>query len=198
MGSVYSMNASVMGSEIEGSVIRGGRSKGPYLQLLHADKQTEEEKLAAVIVSLSSGGSYDKLFTTVEQKSLKGTRVEVYKGNSQCVTELMKALTGGEPSEEIYRQLVESISQVDKDCVVFNWECCGLYGGQTFAEGKETVFEFLKLIIDRGHMAMFSDFSLKALIHDWDDHSGLGPNPFVKTGEYDGQFELRFNQGELK
>ena len=30
-------------------------------------------------------------------------------------------------------------------------------------------------------MAMFSDFSLKALIGDWDD-GYLGPNPFLKVG----------------
>jgi hypothetical protein len=28
-------------------------------------------------------------------------------------------------------------------------------------------------------MAMFSDFSLKALIAEWDEHL-MGPNPFVK------------------
>jgi hypothetical protein len=29
---------------------------------------------------------------------------------------------------------------------------------------------------------MFSDFSLKALINQWDEQTGLGPNPFVITG----------------
>jgi hypothetical protein len=41
--------------------------------------------------------------------------------------------------------------------------------------------EFLKFIIDAGHMAMFSDFSLKALIKEWDANL-LGKNPFVKIG----------------
>jgi hypothetical protein len=43
------------------------------------------------------------------------------------------------------------------------------------------VFKLLKLIIDRKYMAMFSDFSLKALIQSWKDAYGLGPNPFVAT-----------------
>jgi hypothetical protein len=56
---------------------------------------------------------------------------------------------------------------VDKDCVVFNWECCGGYSGKVFGEGADNLFKFLKIIIDKGHMAMFSDFSLKALINNW-------------------------------
>lgn len=72
------------------------------------------------------------------------------------------------------------IKSLEPDCVVFNWECCGNYGGKTFTEGKAKVFQFLKLILNKGHMAMFSDFSLKALIHDWDQHS-LGPNPFQQV-----------------
>ena len=47
-------------------------------------------------------------------------------------------------------------------------------------------------------MAMFSDFSLKALIKSWKDKYGMGPNPFVKVSEYTGDFELNFNPEELK
>ena len=74
------------------------------------------------------------------------------------------------------------MKQLDPDCVVFNWECSSSYGSQTFPEGKNSLFEFLQLVIDRGHMAMFSDFSLKSLINEW-SVPHLGPNPFVKVGE---------------
>ena len=53
------------------------------------------------------------------------------------------------------------------------------------------------MVLDAGHMAMFSDFSLKALIHDWDEKL-LGSNPFVKTGEIQGEVELRFRTSVLK
>lgn len=43
------------------------------------------------------------------------------------------------------------------------------------------------MILDRKHMAMFSDFSLKALIRDWDSEY-LGPNPFKKIGETSNPF----------
>ncbi len=75
---------------------------------------------------------------------------------------------------------MEHIKKIHPDCVVFNWECCGSYSGQSFIEGKDKVFKFLKIVLDKGHMVMFSDFSLKALINDWDSNL-LGPNPFVKT-----------------
>jgi hypothetical protein len=74
--------------------------------------------------------------------------------------------------------MMEHINKLHPDCVVFNWECCGAYAQKHFLEGKEKLFEFLKIIIEKGHMAMFSDFSLKALITDWDSDK-LGPKPFI-------------------
>lgn len=44
-------------------------------------------------------------------------------------------------------------------------------------------------MIDRGHMCMFSDFSLKALIAQWDSNI-LGPNPFAKVSEHTGTFTI--------
>lgn len=58
------------------------------------------------------------------------------------------------------------------------------------------VMKFAKLMIDRGHMTMFSDFSLKALIAQWDKDT-LGPNPFVKVSEYGGNFTLEFDPKQL-
>ena len=43
------------------------------------------------------------------------------------------------------------------------------------------MFRFTRMILDKGHMAMFSDFSLKALINEWSERE-LGPNPFKKVG----------------
>lgn len=56
-----------------------------------------------------------------------------------------------------------------------------------FPEGAEHVMKFLKIILDRGHMAMFSDFSLKALIAQWKAEV-LGPNPFKQVGGHTGMF----------
>lgn len=45
---------------------------------------------------------------------------------------------------------------------------------------------------------MFSDFSLKALVKEWKEKYELGPNPFFKTGEYSGMFEIKFDCSQLK
>jgi len=37
-------------------------------------------------------------------------------------------------------------------------------------------------MLNLGYMCMFSDFSLKALINEWNSDI-LGNNPFVRTGE---------------
>lgn len=77
--------------------------------------------------------------------------------------------------------MIGHIKSLDPDCVVFNWECSSGYSGQIFPEGKADLFDFVKFVIDKGHMAMFSDFSLKSLINEW-DAAKLGPNPFKKIG----------------
>jgi hypothetical protein len=86
---------------------------------------------------------------------------------------------------------------VDADCVVFNWECSSGYSNEQFPEGNQKLMSFLKLIIGKGHMAMFSDFSLKALINAW-DVSILGINPFKRTGVFTGVTTLKFKPAVLK
>lgn len=65
-----------------------------------------------------------------------------------------------------------------------------------FTEKVELV-EFLGLLLSKGFMTMFSDFSLKALINDW-DQSVLGKNPFKRTGEIFGSAMLKFKPSVLK
>jgi len=40
----------------------------------------------------------------------------------------------------------------------------------------------IKFFVDKGFFLMFSDFSLKALIKQWQENI-MGPNPFVKIGK---------------
>lgn len=94
--------------------------------------------------------------------------------------------------------LFKEISQLEPDCVVFNWECCSGYCNQTFSEGAEKVMKLLGFIIKAKHMAMFSDFSLKALITQWDDKT-LGSNPFHKMASEFGETAiLKFDPEVLK
>ena len=70
----------------------------------------------------------------------------------------------GNYKTDVDKRLIESIKGIDSDCVVFNWECCSGYNNGTNLEGTDNLFKFIKKMIDRGHMCMFSDFSLMALI----------------------------------
>lgn len=51
--------------------------------------------------------------------------------------------------------------------------------------------KFLQIILKRGYLAVFSDYSLKALIKNWDS-SILGKNPFVNIGVHSGPALIRF------
>lgn len=69
-------------------------------------------------------------------------------------------------------------------------ECFSSHG-----ETKKTL-ELIPLLLQRGHMVMCSDFSLKALIRQWSvDH--LGPNPFIKIGEFGGFMRLEFDRARV-
>merc|ERR1719428_1846296 len=54
----------------------------------------------------------------------------------------------------------------------------------------------MALVLNRGHTAMCSDFSLKSLIHEWSEQH-LGPNPFKKVGEISHRFQLEFVPSDL-
>ena len=167
------------------------------LRIINDKPDSKEKKTVAVIVTFCSGNSYDRLFSTIEQKAMEGTKVEVYACDSLYLEKLINAFDG-KPHDEVAERLMKSIGEVDPDCVVLNWECSSGYSPKNFPEGPEKLFSFLKKAVDRGHMCMFSDFSLKALVKNWNDKYELGPNPFVQTTEYTGNFVLRFNPGELK
>lgn len=109
------------------------------------DQEGTPRKVVAVIVTICSENSYDPLFTTIRQKSVDGTKVEVYTCPATYISGLCDTFNG-EPQGPISERLMSSVSSVDPDCVVINWwECCGAYVGRTFKEGKDKVFSSCKL-----------------------------------------------------
>merc|ERR1711988_425278 len=178
------------------------------------EKRDKNAKIGAVVVTISDGGSYDAMFTEIPQESEPGTRVAVYHTSSNDLPAILAGLRGepaglrGEPAgagqavgtneeSDTLRQLIADINVCDNDCVVFNWECCGGCGDNGFAGDQTTVISLMKCLLDRGSMVMCSDFSLKALIRDWDT-AAFGPNPFVQIGTFNHRFKLHFEPAVLK
>lgn len=60
---------------------------------------------------------------------------------------------------------------------------------------KAALWFAIKSFMDRGSFVMASDFSLKALLADWQPQA-LGPNPFVQLPtSCNSSFELCFDPG---
>lgn len=162
------------------------------------------DELSAVIVTICSGSSYDHLFASVPQVAGEGMRVAVYAVSPGALKYLSAALqdTAGMDREipfdlaEPLIRLVADMRAVDSESVVVNWECCSGCSSQRF-EDSSTVLSLVDVLIKKGHMVMFSDFSLKALINEWNEVM-LGPNPFLKVGEFSSSFDLRFDPRVLK
>lgn len=162
----------------------------------------QDEDLVAVVVTVCDGMSHDQLFSSVPQLAGDGKRVAVYSANPSSLVHIAGELSGrraqGERSRALHRNLrhlISDITSVMPDSVVFNWECCSGCSSEGFPN-NEVVMDLVKLLLGRGHMVMFSDFSLKALIKTWNEDR-LGPNPFVKVGEFDRCFKLGFDPAVL-
>jgi hypothetical protein len=173
----------------------------PIVHPGHAPRQDQE--LVGVIVTICSGGSFDPLFNTVPQLAGEGKRVATYAASAGSLPFIAGELSGqplqdGRRSTALHRNLrhlARDVQAVQPDSVVFNWECCSGCAQEHF-HNSSAVMALTKLLLDKGHMVMFSDFSLKALINDWRDDL-LGPNPFVQTGTFNSRCQLRFDPASL-
>lgn len=161
------------------------------------------DKIAAVVMTICGGSSYDDLFREIPLQSDEGTTVKAYSITAgEGVEKVLLALSGepitaDDPCVEELRDLMAAISAVDApDCVVINFECCSHYSDLGF--GDKASMQLILRAVSQGYMVMCSDFSLKALIGSWGDSKGeLGPCPFVKTDEFGGEARLRFESEKL-
>eukprot|EP01064_Diplonema_japonicum_P023522 TRINITY_DN33959_c0_g1_i1.p1 TRINITY_DN33959_c0_g1~~TRINITY_DN33959_c0_g1_i1.p1 ORF type:complete len:378 (+),score=110.88 TRINITY_DN33959_c0_g1_i1:44-1177(+) len=163
--------------------------------------------VVAVVVTINGGGSYDPLFSEQPQVVPEGV-VRVYKSSFEALPVLRRYLTE-DPTEKaalpttpdtaalgVIDELLENMTTVGGEAVVFNFECCGGCSDVGFPDTNE-VFRFTKTVLDKKCMVMFSDFSLKGLIGKW-DAALLGPCPFEKVGELNSEMDIRFDVEKLK
>lgn len=177
---------------------RGPRARIEPVGSAPNDSQDELD-LVGVIITVCSGSSYDTLFSSIPQQGAPGTRTAVYSTNPAALLKIIDALEGVDaPADPVLARLVAEVRAVEPAAVAFNWECCSGCSDLGFGHDAPVTLRAAGYCIRHGHMAMFSDFSLKALIADWDPAVLGGPNPFVKFGEFGGSMELRFDPETLQ
>jgi hypothetical protein len=174
---------------------------------------TAEEALPLmnVIVCVRGGLSYDPLYEAF-QPNVPNGRTAVYIVPYSVIPHLHSFMMDIEPiaGEEIetsIKKLCRDISTVNKEDVVFYYECCSHCTGITSMQGsypcKSTcsighdAVKFIAYLLKvRKIMVMCADFSLKGLINDWETEL-LGPNPFVLLGDTNIPIKLKFKQQTL-
>lgn len=129
------------------------------------DAEFMRKKTVAIIVSIHSSITFDELFTSKQQKSQEGTKTLVYSVHASAVGKLIEGFEGTSKDETVMDMFKEihTLEAECTDCTVFNWECSSGYASQTFPEGTAQVTKLVSYVITNKHMAMFSDFSLKAI-----------------------------------
>eukprot|EP00933_Yihiella_yeosuensis_P022496 TRINITY_DN1771_c0_g2_i1.p1 TRINITY_DN1771_c0_g2~~TRINITY_DN1771_c0_g2_i1.p1 ORF type:complete len:436 (-),score=70.56 TRINITY_DN1771_c0_g2_i1:300-1607(-) len=188
-------------------------TQGPH-QLFKKGEDLED-KLVAVVVTLSSGGSYDEMFKENQPTTVPGERVRTYSLDCCLAYEFLQYLMREDTPTGSWLALVEDINAVQPDSVTFNWECCGGCANSSFpgrcpsrsnglmsvltglSSGSTPTMALMGWSLKQGYTVMCSDFSLKALIQEWSEVE-LGPNPFVKMGSCESQFQLEFVPSQLQ
>lgn len=177
-------------------------------------ENSSETKLpiASIIITLCHGSSYDPLFTTVKQKPPEGSRILLYALQMTNIKILNELLTKGKlddglkktivdtNEQESVSELIKEISDIEPDCVLFNFECCSgvCCSNQKYSfPDKKAALELLEISINKGYQVMLSDFSVKAFVNDWDEKI-LGPKSLLNIGTVDHAIKLRFKPDTLK
>lgn len=177
---------------------------GGAIRKMHSDADVKPNAtLVSLVVTINeSGSSYDELFTRVPQKVGEGERAATYAAVGVSPEALRQLVEMREAAPICQTQpdaaaLAADLAAVEPCSVVFNWECCDGCEGDKFrtCTGTSPV-PLVAYLLSQGFMVMVSDFSLGALIQSW-DASLLGPNPFVKVGEFDTKLTLRFDPTAL-
>ena len=106
-----------------------GQASG--LQKLFNEAVNLQNKLVAVVVTISADFSYDANFREVKPETVLGERVSTYAVSLHDAAKLLDLLCGGQAAELAepgWRELLDDINSVAADTVTFNWECCGACG----------------------------------------------------------------------
>jgi len=172
------------------------------------DLNSEEDpnlKVVSLIITIKSGESYDNLFRKVPQNAPEG-RVALFEVDEKAIiyfTEKLKNLEfGSEFCEKNYEfvekinEIFDYIEQLEPESILFNYECCSNCGDFNFLLEAETN-ELIDIVLKRKSNFMFSDFSVKSLLSNWDENL-FGKNPFLKFAECSSHFNLKFDSEVLK
>ncbi len=196
-------NRMKISSDRRGSKLRRSAFSGAFPRRVYTEGW-DSKFPCAVIITIHSNGSFDKLFRAIPQQSPDPNYcIAVFEMDYETITDFLcyLAMDGGALQNLITKtciqQVMEEISYVEPSSVLFNFECCNFCPRPEFREMRTEIMEFVSVLMDRGYMAMFSDFSLKSLIADWDT-TLLGPNPFHHIGACEDHIELAFDVEKLQ
>ncbi len=161
--------------------------------------RTDYESLPAILRALQQPGSHDcdsevlrSLVANIIAVSAESPASVVF--NFECCSDAgSHGFTHNQcqgPATPASKSIFESVAGLfgaPKAPTIRNQKLCDTRGG---------IMQTVANALDRGFMVIFGDFSLKALIKDW-DHSLLGPLPFEQVGETSGTVKLRFHREHL-
>jgi hypothetical protein len=216
-----------------------------WLNKLYFNEKEKDNVVASVIVTASSSSKYDELFEKEKQNAPEGCRIALYHLDLKYISNFRDFLIKDiYPEDEnicnTLKDLKHDLSEVEANCVLFNFECCQYFNkidngyGNNYIEeqniededefsqnsikssnvnkitkkidehshaysfpDKQSTNDCLREFIKRGYYIMFADFSLKALINEWNEEI-LGPNPLVNIGCNNSKMMLEFDPEQLK
>lgn len=159
--------------------------------------------VVSVIITFSSCGTYDNLFQKTKQISPPNTKIRVYQVEASGLKMFFEYFKDNkydsfeEKDINLLKTMKDEITELEKDCVLFNFECCNTLRN---VNGDDLSIA-LEFIIKNGYYVMFGDFSLMALIQNWKSNKSiintLGPCPLKQAGSCSSYMKLKFDPEKL-
>ena len=196
-----------------------------YPKRIHT-KDWDTKPPCTVIVTIYTASSHDNLFRAVQQQSPSPnhsvalfemdhptipTFLEYLQLRRSQISSIELSQLFEENQLQAFTELLDAIELVDPNSVVFNFESCDHYctetgfhcqqyfnqsSSQKTKHEEKAVVPLIRFLIEDGYMVMVADFSLKALIADWDPDY-LGPNPFHIVGTCHDSMTLTYDSKKL-
>lgn len=105
------------------------------------------------------------------------------------------------PEEKEQNPVLKDLKEVQelKGEIVFDWACCDGCGDGSFGLENEFTMKFIRQAMSRGLVCVFSDFSAKALLTQWDPALLSGECPLELSSEcVEGYLTLEFDPQTLR
>lgn len=143
-----------------------------------------------------SSKSYDEAYRKI--KNSDNCKINCYTIGYEKINEFYEIIVDKkETTDDSYLELIRDLNKVKSQNVMVYFECCSYLATNEYHFPKKCIELIEYLVIKQNFLVLCADFSLKALINDWDSDI-FGKNPMIKYENIkEQQLEIEFEKNKF-